>query len=565
MRYYIKEAEPVFMKEERVEDLFRVKAWLIYALTSARDDQEVLAEVNTLKELSDEMGFPEGKDMANQALADFYLETGFLEEGIELYEEILRGQEERDAPIINRVNIIRHLLNKGEKVEVRKFYLEKLAVYIRECERIGMVELDDDTSLQYVKYLYHRSYTQLGLDLRDLRMVSTHLKETKRIAKEGQMDREAMSILNLELLYYMLAKEYSKSLLLVDSLIDFAIKNNRVTSLLKFMQNKADIYLESGQGNESAKMYREYVSLKDSVTNATFYESLAKLRSRHDVDKLELKNKQMALDAAQTHSQLLVMGGGLAFLALLCCSLGYISYSRHRYGKQLKKAKERAEETDRLKSAFLANMNHEIRTPLNAIVGFSQVLVEENDPAARQEYADIIANNNELLQRLIGDVLDISKVESNTMEFTYSDVDMPAMMKEIYSVMSLRIPAGVEFRMDSCPAFIFHTDRNRLTQILTNFLTNASKHTEKGYICFGYEFIETGQVRFYVKDSGEGIPDEQLDRIFTRFVKLTEWTKGVGLGLAISKALVTHLGGHIEVESKVGVGSTFSVIFPINK
>lgn len=561
MRYYIKEAESVFMKEERVEDLFRVKAWLIYALTSARDDKEVLAEVNTLKALSEEMGFPEGKDMANQALADFYLETGFLEEGIGLYEEILRGQEERDAPIIKRVNIIRQLLNKGEKEEVRKFYLEKLAAYIRECERIGLVELDDDTSLQYVKYLYHRSYTQLGLDLRDLRMVSTHLKETKRIAKEGQMDKEVMSIQNLELLYYILAKDYDKALLSVNALIDFSLKNNRVTALLKFMQIKANIYLESGHGNESAKMYQDYISLKDSVTNATFYENLAKLRSRHDMDKLELKNKQMALEAAQTHSQLLVMGGGLAFLALLCCSLGYISYSRHRYGRQLEKAKEKAEEADRLKSAFLANMNHEIRTPLNAIVGFSQVLIDEDDREARQQLAGIIESNNELLQRLIADVLDLSKIESNSMDLVYKEIDIQSLLRDIYSMILLRIPEGVELRLDDCPMLLMETDRNRLTQILTNLLTNAVKHTTEGFIRFGCQ-VSDEQVEFFVQDTGTGIPEEQLERIFSRFVQLDGWKKGVGLGLAICKGLTEQMGGSIRVVSEVGEGTTFYVVLP---
>lgn len=131
-------------------------------------------------------------------------------------------------------------------------------------------------------------------------------------------------------------------------------------------------------------------------------------------------------------------------------------------------------------------MNHEIRTPLNAIVGFSQVLVDEEDKETRQEFADIIQNNNELLQRLIGDVLDLSKIESNTMSLIYKELNISSLMKEIYNVILLRMPDGVELVLDDCEELKMETDRNRLTQILTNLLTNAVKHTRKGFIRFGY-------------------------------------------------------------------------------
>ena len=196
-------------------------------------------------------------------------------------------------------------------------------------------------------------------------------------------------------------------------------------------------------------------------------------------------------------------------------------------------------------------MNHEIRTPLNAIVGFSQVIADEEDAETRHELSNIIQSNNELLQRLIEDVLDISKIESNTLTFVLANHEMKALMKDIYSIILLRMPENVELRLDDCQPFTLYTDRSRLTQVLTNLLTNAIKHTKKGYICFGYDVTEQ-EIRFYVTDTGEGIPDDQLE----------QWTNGVGLGLAISKALVTKLGGRIEVTSQQGVGSTFSVIFP---
>ena len=312
---------------------------------------------------------------------------------------------------------------------------------------------------------------------------------------------------------------------------------------------------------EAARAYRDSKEVHDSIMRVKYYEDLAKLKNQREVEKLEVQSKKLELEAEKSHVRILMLGGGFVLVLLLCAGLGVIAYTRHRAGVRLKIAKEKAEEADHLKSAFLANMNHEIRTPLNAIVGFSQVIADEEDAETRHELSNIIQSNNELLQRLIEDVLDISKIESNTLAFVLANHEMEALMKDIYSIILLRMSENVELRLDDCQPFTLYTDRSRLTQVLTNLLTNAIKHTKIGYICYGYDVTEQ-EIRFYVTDTGEGIPDDQLERVFDRFVKLTEWTNGVGLGLAISKALVTKLGGRIEVTSKQGVGSTFSVIFP---
>ena len=229
--------------------------------------------------------------------------------------------------------------------------------------------------------------------------------------------------------------------------------------------------------------------------------------------------------------------------------------------EELRIAKEKAENLDRLKSAFLANMSHEIRTPLNAIVGFSQVLIDEEDQEARRQFADIIQSNNDLLQRLISDVLDISKIESNTISLHYAEYDLPVLMSEIYNVILLRMNEGVELQLADCPPCMLYIDRNRLTQVLTNLLTNAIKHTKAGFIRFGYEAAES-EVCFFVQDTGEGIPEEQQEQIFSRFVQLDDWNKGVGLGLAICKGLLEKMNGSIRVTSKVGEGSVFYVKLP---
>lgn len=233
------------------------------------------------------------------------------------------------------------------------------------------------------------------------------------------------------------------------------------------------------------------------------------------------------------------------------------------YEQSLIDAKEKAENADLLKSTFLANMTHEIRTPLNAIVGFSDLLSIETDPELRETYVSLIKSNNELLLRLINDVLDISKIESGMVTLAYTDVFLPSSMMDIYyNVMQLRRSEDVELMLDPCADITIRTDKSRLTQILSNLLTNAIKHTQRGHIRFGYK-VKENQVCFYVADTGKGIPPNELDHIFGRFVQLKGASNGIGLGLAISKGLVNMMGGEMSVTSKEGEGSKFYFTLPL--
>ena len=239
---------------------------------------------------------------------------------------------------------------------------------------------------------------------------------------------------------------------------------------------------------------------------------------------------------------------------------------RLEFEEDLIRAKEKAEEADMLKSTFLANMTHEIRTPLNAIVGFSVLLEVEEDSELRQNYISLIKMNNDLLLSIVNDVLDISRIESDMMTFTYMDVYLPSFMKDLYNSIQLRRPEGVEMTLDACPDIIFNIDRNRLWQICMNLLTNAVKHTKKGRIWFGYTIeAEEKMIKFYVSDTGCGIPKDELDNIFARFVQLSDFEQGVGLGLAICKGLVLKMGGNISVISEEGFGSTFIFTLPMKR
>lgn len=231
---------------------------------------------------------------------------------------------------------------------------------------------------------------------------------------------------------------------------------------------------------------------------------------------------------------------------------------------ELIQAKEKAEESDRLKSAFLANMSHEIRTPLNAIVGFSSLLAETDEVELRQAYMSLVQENNELLLNLISDILDISKIEAGTIELTTGWVDVPQLCREVIATFSHKKHDGaVELRFDeSSPQIVIDADKNRIMQVLSNFMTNALKFTTKGSITLSYTLNDDGQVRFCVTDTGKGIPAEQCHDIFNRFVKLDSFVQGAGLGLSICQSLVERMGGKIGVESCVGKGSCFWFTHP---
>lgn len=231
--------------------------------------------------------------------------------------------------------------------------------------------------------------------------------------------------------------------------------------------------------------------------------------------------------------------------------------------RKLIAARDKAEELDRLKSAFLANMSHEIRTPLNAIVGFSSLLTETEDMKDRKQYMAIVQENTELLLQLISDILDLSKMESGAFEFVKSDTDVNLLCSEIIRSLRMKVPAGVELVFEEClPGCHVWADKNRLNQVISNFINNALKFTFSGSITLGYYRQTDGYLRFYVRDTGMGIPKNKIKTVFDRFVKLNSFVHGTGLGLSICKSLVEQMDGTIGVESEEGEGSCFWFTYP---
>lgn len=242
--------------------------------------------------------------------------------------------------------------------------------------------------------------------------------------------------------------------------------------------------------------------------------------------------------------------------------------TRKQVELELIQAKEKAEESDRLKSAFLANMSHEIRTPLNAIIGFSDLICQTDDVEEKEEYIRIVTSNNELLLQLIDDILDLSKIEAGTMDFSYAPTDINELMEDICLQMqqkNQRPEVQIMFT-EKEPGCVINTDRLRLSQVIMNLMNNAMKFTSEGSITLGYRLTrQKDELYFFVKDTGIGIPADQAGKVFERFVKLNTFVKGTGLGLAICRVIIERLGGTIGVETREGKGSCFWFRLPVRE
>ena len=233
--------------------------------------------------------------------------------------------------------------------------------------------------------------------------------------------------------------------------------------------------------------------------------------------------------------------------------------------EELEAARRVAEVAGEQKTAFLANMSHEIRTPLNAIVGFAGLLANASE-SERNSYVEIIKGNTNMLLQLVNDILDMSKIEAGTLEFIYSDTDVNQIMRELEGIFRLRLEEAdspVRIVFEPClPVCFIHTEKNRVSQVLSNFLSNAFKYTKEGSITLGYK-VREDDIYFYVQDTGAGIPAGKVDKVFERFMKLDAKKQGTGLGLSISRTIIKKLGGEIGVFSEYGKGSTFWFTLPV--
>ena len=567
MRLLLKEAEPVFLNGNNLEYFFRTKTWNIYTYEQQENDERVFSEAKLINKLSEQLNYPEGKEMVDQAIAHYYSSKKLFKEAFNLYEDVYKRMEARNSSPIKRINIIRQILNhRGDEIDVNKriYYLQKLKTYIDECQENNITQLDKENPLYYIKYLYHRSYLFVAYDLGDTALMRSHLQEAEYMTQEYPIKNQATVLMRLKAHYYILSKQYTKAIDLYNEMIkDISPKHNR-QYLIDLLYEQADMYHKIGKDDLAISQYKKCISLNDSLRRSEYLDELAKMQIQHQEDKKALKIKELQLKVS--HNTLWELGALLIISLLTCTFFGYIIYSRKKRNRFLRKAKERAEESDRMKSAFLSNINHEIRTPLNAIIGFSEILIEEEDEEQRRQYVNIIRENNGMLQQLIDGILSISNIESGTISFKFTNFSLSELMKEIRHIAPTKIPGTTNIEYSQGPDKKIKADRSYLGQALINLLLFSASRAPKGNIRFGYK-IKDDTVSFFIQNTDLEISQEEISLLLDYRLLLQRWTKGVGMGvnleLAATKTLVKRMGGDLELVSRSRQGMVIYLIIPL--
>ncbi|MCK9160994.1 MAG: HAMP domain-containing histidine kinase [Bacteroidaceae bacterium] len=563
MRYYIRKGEPFLLKSGMYEEAFRMRGWNIYSLVNEGRNELVLPEVQAMIALARKIHYPNGEEIANHALANFYLNTGMQEEGIRLYNESLVHMTKRGAPIKRRIYVLRQLINKDNNT-VRHFkHLKTWNSYIEECESKGIYKIDEIYTVDVMRIIYYHCLCLSAYEKKNAGNMLQYLLLSGKIIKDKNLVNEINGLNDLWIKYYLLTKNPEKGLAICEQQLNTYQKSHMGVEYSGTLEAKSQLLMMTEKKAEALKCYQQFVKITDSLRTTAFYQSLKSLDNQRKFDQLELKNKQLKLASSRYHYKMMIMKYDFTILAMICILMIVIIIYARRGFVESKKAQFKAEEADQIKSAFLANINHEIRTPLNAIVGFSQLIVDEKDSEARKQYSEIILSNNEKLQQLIGDVLDLSKIESNSVKISFSSIDLLSLMETIYYSILPKIPTGVTLQMKSCHNFIIYSDPLCLTQIITHLLKHAIQNTHKGYIRFGYQMKEN-KILFSVEDTSEGIPKDKISTVFEYSYQFNQWSN-TDLSLAICKGLTMLLGGSISLESTLGKGSTFFVTLPVNK
>ena len=371
--------------------------------------------------------------------------------------------------------------------------------------------------------------------------------------------------------YYKTIGDYQASITYIDSTI--LTEHYEPEVLIPLYAVKAGLYYKIKDYKNAYLALKEGNKLQTKNKITKREQQMAEMQTRFDVSKLELDKMSLAYK----NKQIALIASCILLLGLIAWSI-YQRYMVKRLKKmhrklmianeEVKKQSEKATESEKMKTAFLNSICHEIRTPLNAIVGFSNLMNTdiELSKEERENFTELINTNSDLLLNLINDILDLSRIESGRMSFSFQQYSLNELISTIYQTFQVLMPENVELRMQIPEKSIsIPTDKFRLTQVITNFLSNAIKFTQKGYILIGYEYREEERhVHIFVEDTGIGIPKEKQDAVFNRFTKLDEFAKGTGLGLSICKVIAERFDGYIAVESEIGKGSRFSIILPLN-
>lgn len=510
--------------------------------------------------------------LINQEIGQDSIAVIYLKESLDmLIETSVR------PPYIVRVltSIIDSELKLKRFDDVRK-HVEELQVYLAKIkENIsnpGMANLYNSNYLLSEAF-YISLYVQLG----DADEAKKHLllaQPYEDDINDGYVEQfHKLSLAG----YYKLTGQYAQALNIVNQALELSDSPDA-------MKLKAEILFDKGDTREAAIQYRKLLELNESRNVETFMRQISELRAIHDTNQLELEVKELRVKELELEAkqQQLKWSIALTSLFLIILILGTLVYIHtRRLNNELKKdkqallesekelriARDHAEESDRLKSLFLSNMSHEIRTPLNAIVGFAQLLdIETEEGDERKDFTKVIMDNSALLLNLVNDILDISRLESERYRFAFAEENLAECCRAALTSAEHRVKPGVELRFSpESEDFILNTDKLRLQQVLINLVGNAAKFTKQGFIELAFKVDKKNDlVRFTVTDTGCGIPADKQDAIFERFEKLNEYVQGTGLGLSICRIIAERFGGDVMLDKEYTDGARFIFTHSLN-
>ena len=551
---------PILQSNEDRTTYFLLQLQLANAYTLRGDISLATNRAQLMYEEAKATDYQFGMVVANQAIGDAYNTIANMgDKALESYQDALTEL----SNISDQHPYRTQLLLKMSNVLQRKGRLEEAEKILEELEKILYQEPDYPTDFFFCieKTNFAISHGHLSQDYLDEANIWLH-----KMDSIYQLHPEKFYRFHLDYTtaaYYRAMgnwdKQYWKQALDIYSKLQAEYSGNKRSTYYRWTSLEK-IYLCKIQGMamEACRIYQELYPPIDTLASQSYIRQINTIKAKYQVYKAETASNN---EYNKIITSILV--GTMALVTLFVLLAILLKRQREKVKlstQKLATSRINAENAMRAKSVFLSNMSHEIRTPLNAIVGFSEMVCQTEEEEERKEFVKIISSNNILLLQLIDDILDLSKIEAGTMEFTFAQTDINELMEGICRQMqeknsSPNIQILFTEKADQC---MMYTDRIRLSQVIINFTNNALKFTPKGSIEMGYRIEEAkDEIYFYVKDTGIGIPADKIDKVFERFVKLNSFIKGTGLGLAICRVIVERLGGVIGVESKEGEGSRF--------
>ncbi|MBS1319166.1 MAG: two-component sensor histidine kinase [Parabacteroides sp.] len=535
-------------------------------------------EAVRLQMLSDETGNLQGTISSNEYLGLIYIMIGrdrdaatALEKGMSLLKES-GGQPDYEMQLTPFLLIAYLRLNELEKMRSLLVYYESV---------IHMMESEQPA--KWMNYPFRQKYCFLYSYYTNLYIAEDKPKEAKKAMQQASSyvddtnrnDPFLISVYNLAMArYYFYVKKYPEAIREIDKVLSVDYS----TEPLKL---KAEILKAAGKKEEALVFYDQLLTFVEQINVKVFTRQLNQLRTLHDLNEQKIQEQRLVYQKEQLSQKQTQLTVSLVFFGVLLLLFSFLLRYVYHVRKlkddlqkergvlidttdKLRIAKEQAEESNRLKSAFVANISHEIRTPLNAIVGFSGLL-EDADEEERKEFIRIINNNSDLLLDLVNDVLDLSRLESGSYNLNLKECNIYACCKDVEKSVQQKIQPGVNLTLTcSEKDFVMKTDILRLQQLLLNLLTNAAKFTAQGEINLDYQVDkEKMQVIFSVTDTGCGVPPDKQESIFNRFEKVDEFKQGAGLGLPICRTIAGLFGGTLTVDPAYTGGARFIFVHPI--